>query len=189
VAAPAQAGRALGDNRPSAFFWGCGLSIKSQKDFASGVMFTVTGAAFAWNAATSYNIGTAAQMGAGYFPLVLSSVLVLLGGFILFFSLVVETPDGGLIGEFAWRPLFAVVGANLSFGVLLGGLPFLACPSAGLVVAIYVLCGLALLADPGAFTVRRWLVLSSVLAAASYLLFIQLLKFTLPVWPEFILAY
>jgi len=189
VAAPAQAGRALGDNRPSAFFRGSGLSIKSQKDFASGVMFTVTGAAFAWNAATSYSVGSAAQMGAGFFPLVLGSVLVLLGGFILFFSLVVETPDGGLIGELAWRPMFCVLGANLSFGVLLGGLPLVACPSMGLVVAIYALCGMALLADPSAFNVRRWLVLSSVIAAASYLVFIEWLKFTLPVWPEFIATY
>jgi hypothetical protein len=101
----------------------------------------------------------------------------------------VETPDGGLIGELAWRPMLCVLGANLSFGVLLGGLPLVACPSMGLVVAIYALCGMALLADPSAFNVRRWLVLSSVMAAASYLVFIEWLKFTLPVWPEFIATY
>lgn len=165
------------------------MSLKSQKDFASGVMFTVTGAAFAWNAATAYTVGTAAQMGPGYFPLVLGLVLVLLGGFIMFFSLVVETPDGGLIGEIAWRPLVCILGANLLFGVMLGGLPLLGLPSMGLVAAIYALCGLALLADTSSFTLRRWLVLSSVLAAGSYLVFIQLLKLTLPVWPAFISAY
>ena len=47
------------------------MSIKSQKDFVSGAMFTVTGAAFAWNAATAYTVGTAGQMGPGYFPMVL----------------------------------------------------------------------------------------------------------------------
>ncbi|MEK0433551.1 MAG: tripartite tricarboxylate transporter TctB family protein [Betaproteobacteria bacterium] len=162
------------------------MSIKSQKDFVSGVMFTVTGAAFAWNAATAYNVGSAAQMGPGYFPMVLGLVLVLLGSFIMFFSLVVETPDGGLIGDFAWRPLFCILGANVLFGVLLGGLPLFGLPSMGLMAAIYALCGTALLADANRFTLRRWLVLSTLLAAGSYLVFIQLLGLTMPVWPFFI---
>ena len=162
------------------------MSIKSQKDFVSGVMFTVTGAAFAWHAATAYSVGTAGQMGPGYFPLVLGLVLVLLGSFIMFFALVVETPDGGSIGDFAWRPLFCILGANVLFGVLLGGLPMWGLPSMGLMVAIYALCGLALLADPNRFTLRRWLVLASILAAGSYLVFIKSLGLTMPVWPLFL---
>ena len=112
------------------------MSIKSQKDFVSGLMFTAVGAGFAWNAALSYDIGSASQMGPGYFPLVLGLVLVLLGGFIMFFALVVETPDGGVIGSIAWRPLVCILGANLLFGALLGGLPSIGFPSFGLVVAI-----------------------------------------------------
>ena len=162
------------------------MSIKSQKDFVSGVMFTVTGAAFAWNAATAYTVGTAGQMGPGYFPMVLGLVLVLLGSFIMFFSLVVETPDGGSIGDFAWRPLFCILGANVLFGVLLGGLPMFGLPSMGLMAAIYALCGLALLADVNRFTLRRWLVLSSILATGSYVVFIKLLGLTMPVWPFFL---
>ena len=54
------------------------MSIKSQKDFVSGLMFTAIGAGFAWNSALSYDIGSASQMGPGYFPLVLGLVLVLL---------------------------------------------------------------------------------------------------------------
>ena len=112
------------------------MSIKSQKDFTSGVMFTLTGAAFAWSSATEFTVGTASQMGPGYFPLVLGLLLVLLGGFIMFFSLVVETPDGGLIGDIAWRPLLCILGANLLFGVFLGGLPMFGLPSMGIVAAI-----------------------------------------------------
>lgn len=162
------------------------MSIKSQKDFVSGLMFTAIGAGFAWNSALSYDIGSASQMGPGYFPLVLGLVLVLLGGFIMFFSLVVETPDGGSIGEMAWRPLFCILGANVVFGVLLVGLPMFGLPSMGLIVAIYALCGLALLADPNRFTLRRWLVLASILASGSYLVFIKLLSLTMPVWPFFV---
>ena len=162
------------------------MSIKSEKDFASGVLFIVTGAAFAWNSATEHAVGSAAQMGPGYFPLVLALVLVLLGSAILFFSLVVETPDGGAIGPLAWRPVACILGANMLFGVMLGGLPYIGLQPMGLVVAIYALCALSLLADPSAFSLRRWLVLATVLAGGSYLVFIELLNLTLPVWPVFI---
>jgi len=162
------------------------VSIKSQKDFVSGLMFTAIGSGFAWNSALSYDIGSASQMGPGYFPLVLGLVLVLLGGFIMFFSLVVETPDGGVIGDIAWRPLVCILGANLLFGALLGGLPSIGFPSFGLVVAIFALTGVALLADATSFNLRRMLVLSSIFAVGSYLVFISLLNLQLPVWPAFI---
>ncbi len=165
------------------------MSIKSQKDFVSGLMFTATGAAFAWNAAMTYDIGSASQMGPGYFPLALSLVLVLLGGFIMFFSLVVETPDGGVMGEVAWRPLVCILGANLLFGALLGGMPSIGLPSFGLVVAIFALTGVALMADASSFNLRRMLVLSSILAGGSYVVFISLLNLQLPVWPAFISGY
>jgi hypothetical protein len=165
------------------------VSIKSQKDFVSGLMFTATGAAFAWNAAMTYDIGSASQMGPGYFPLALSLVLVLLGGFIMFFSLVVETPDGGVMGEVAWRPLVCILGANLLFGALLGGMPSIGLPSFGLVVAIFALTGVALMADASSFNLRRMLVLSSILAGGSYVVFISLLNLQLPVWPAFISGY
>ena len=38
------------------------MKIKSNKDFASGLMFMGVGVAFAWGA-TTYNVGTGARMG------------------------------------------------------------------------------------------------------------------------------
>ena len=107
---------------------------------------------------------------------------------ILFFSLVVETPDGGKVGDFAWRPLLCILGANLAFGALLGGLPSIGLPSMGLVVATVALTVIAAMADETAFQIRRVLVLSTVLAAGSYGIFIALLGLTMPVWPAFLLA-
>ena len=52
--------------------------IKSQKDFFAGLLFMALGIAFALGART-YNVGTGARMGPGYFPLVLGVVLALLG--------------------------------------------------------------------------------------------------------------
>ena len=85
-------------------------------------------------------------MGPGYFPLMLGILLAGLGAFIIFESLVVETEDGEPIGKLAWKPLGFIIGANLLFGILLGGLPSIGLPAMGMIVAIY---GLTFIAEPG----------------------------------------
>jgi hypothetical protein len=162
------------------------MKIKSQRDFFSGLMFLVVGIAFAWGA-TSYQVGQAARMGPGYFPLMLGIVLAALGGFIIFESLVVETEDGERIGKWAWRPLSFVIGANLLFGVLLGGLPGIGLPYMGMVLAIIGLTFVAALAGDK-FKFKEVAVLSVILAVGSYLAFVVLLKLQFPVWPQFISA-
>lgn len=160
------------------------MKIKSQKDFFSGLMFLAVGVAFAWGA-TTYNIGEGARMGPGYFPLMLGILLAGMGGFIIFESLVVETEDGEPVGKFAWKPLGFVIGANILFGILLGGLPSIGVPAMGMIVAIYGLTFVASLAGDE-FNLKEVIVLATVLAIGSYLAFIMLLKLQFPVWPTFI---
>ena len=160
------------------------MHIKSQKDFFSGLLFIAIGVAFAWGA-TTYNVGEGARMGPGYFPLMLGIVLALIGGGVLLTSLVVEVEGRDLIGKWAWRPLFFIIAANLSFGVLLGGLPSIRIPAMGLIAAIYALTVISSLAD-GHFHLRDTLILATVLAIGSYLAFIVLLKLQIQVWPSFI---
>jgi hypothetical protein len=160
------------------------VSIKSQKDLFSGLMVMLVGGAFAWGA-TTYNVGTGARMGPGYFPLVLGVVLAILGAAITFKALVVETETGEKIGAWAWRPIFFVLGANLIFGVMLGGIPKLGLPPMGLIAGIYTLVIVASLAGER-FKLRDVLILASILAVGSYMAFIVLLKLQMPVWPTFI---
>jgi hypothetical protein len=157
---------------------------KSQKDFFSGLMFGVVGGAFAWGA-TTYNVGEGARMGPGYFPLMLGIVLALLGAVVMFQSLAVESEDGDPIGKWAWKPLFYILGANLAFGVLLGGLPSIGVPAMGMIIAIYALTIISSLAGEN-FKLRDVLILSTILAVGSYLAFIVLLKLQIQVWPTFI---
>jgi hypothetical protein len=147
-------------------------------------MFMLVGGAFAWGA-TTYNVGTGARMGPGYFPLVLGVVLAILGAAITFKALVVETETGEKIGAWAWRPIFFVLGANLIFGVMLGGIPKLGLPPMGLIAGIYTLVIVASLAGER-FKLRDVLILASILAVGSYMAFIVLLKLQMPVWPTFI---
>ncbi len=160
------------------------MNIKSQKDLFSGLLFTAVGVAFAWGA-TSYTIGTGARMGPGYFPLMLGVLMAILGAVITFKALVVETEDGEKIGSCAWKPLFFVIAANLVFGVLLGGLPSFGLPAMGMIAAIYALTFVASLASDE-FKFKEVLILATVLAVASYLGFIVLLKLQFPAWPTFI---
>ncbi len=160
------------------------MQIKSEKDFFAGLMFTAVGTAFAWGA-TNYTIGTGARMGPGYFPLLLGVVLALLGAFIIFESLVVDTEDGEKVGKIAWKPLGFIIGANLVFGILLGGLPSIGLPAMGLIVGIYALTFIAALAGDE-FKAKEVVVVATILAILSYLAFIKLLKLQFQVWPSFI---
>jgi hypothetical protein len=160
------------------------VKIKSQKDFFSGVMFAGVGAIFAWGA-TNYTVGNGARMGPGYFPLMLGILMAFLGLIIMFNALVVETEGGDKIGKWAWRPLALILGANLVFGVLLGGLPSINLPHMGMIVAIYALTIISSLASTE-FRLKPVLILATILAVGSYLAFIVLLKLQIPVWPTFI---
>jgi hypothetical protein len=159
------------------------MHIKSQKDFVSGLMFGGVGLAFSIGA-TNYNIGEGARMGPGYFPIMLGSVLILLGIVTVLVSLASGPAGGDKVGGWAWRPLVFIIGANLAFGVLLGGLPSIGVPAMGLIVAIYAVTLISSLADQ--FRLRDVLILATVLAVGSYLAFILLLKLQIQVWPSFI---
>lgn len=160
------------------------MKIKSQKDFFSGLLFLGIGVAFTWGA-TTYKIGVADRMGPGYFPLLLGVLMTILGILITVKSLAMETESGDKIGGWAWKPLVYILTANLAFGVLLGGLPSIKLPAAGIIAGIYALTIIASLASRH-FNFRQVFILATVLAVGSYLAFIVLLKLQIPVWPAFI---
>lgn len=147
-------------------------------------MFIIVGAAFAIGA-YSYSMGEGARMGPGYFPRLLGVVLAVLGSVILFKSLTVATADGDKIGSFAWKPLLCIIGANIIFGVCIGGLPIIKLPALGMIAGIYALTFIASLAAEQ-YKIKEVFLLATFLAILSYLAFIVLLKLQFPVWPSFI---
>lgn len=161
------------------------MKIKSQKDFVSGLMFMGLGGAFAWGA-TTYQVGTGARMGPGYFPLVLGILLAFMGALITFKATIIETMDGEKIGIWAYRPLFFIIAANGAFGILLVGLPRFGIPAMGLIVAIYALVFIASLAG-NEFKIKQVFMLATALALGSYMAFVLALKLQFPVWPSFII--
>ena len=160
------------------------MHIQNHKDFFAGLLFVGAGGAFAWGA-TAYPVGQAANMGPGYFPLVLGLLLAGVGGLMMLKALAFQAGPVVRLGPWAWRPLLFIISANLVFGVLLGGLPSLKLPALGLIVGIYALTLIASLAG-GTFKAKEAVLLATVLAGLSYLVFVLLLKLQLPVWPAFI---
>jgi hypothetical protein len=160
--------------------------VHSQKDFYSGLMFTIVGGSFALGA-SDYAVGTGARMGPGYFPLILGILLAVLGCAISIKSMVTPTADGDRIGKFAWKPLFFIIAANLVFGACIGGLPIIGLKPLGLVVGIYLLTYIASHAGEE-HNFKEVAVLATILAAMSYVAFILLLKLQFPVWPAYFTA-
>lgn len=151
------------------------MKIKSQKDFFSGLMFLVVGVSFAVGA-TNYSMGTSARPGAGYFPLMLSVIMAILGAVVLFKSLTIETENGDPIGGIAWRPLLVVVGSIALFGLTL--------PRLGLFVSLPLLIIMVSFAGDE-FSWKGVLASCVVLMAGSYLVFIWGLNLTIPLKPAF----
>jgi hypothetical protein len=160
------------------------MRIKSHQDFFAGLMFAATGAAFAWGAST-YELGTAAQMGPGYFPRMLGILTATVGAAIVLKSVLVRPVGSGRIGAWAWRPLVLVIAANLVIGVMLGGLPSIGLPALGLILGVYALAFIASLAGDD-FRAKEVFLLATVLAVMSYLGCVLLLKLRLQVWPDFL---
>lgn len=147
-------------------------------------MFTIVGVGFAVGA-KEYSVGTAAHMGPGYFPMALGILLAILGGILALKSIGQNEHPEGRIGRWAFKPLFFIISSNLVFGALLGGLPMIGLPPMGLLVGIFGLTLVACLAG-SAFVLKNALILGVILAVASYVLFLILLKLPFQVWPAFI---
>ena len=152
------------------------MKIKSQRDFLSGLMFLVVGIVFAVGA-TNYSWGTSARPGAGYFPLILSVIMAILGAVVLFKALTIETEGGDPVGDIAWRPLIVIVASIAAFGVTL--------PWLGMLAAVPVLIVMVSLAGDE-FGWKGVIVNSVVLTGFAWFVFVWGLKLTIPLWPSFV---
>ena len=152
------------------------MRIKSQRDFWSGLLFVAVGVIFAVGA-RNYSLGTSARPGPGYFPLMLSVIMAILGAIVVFKALTIETEGGDPIGHVAWKPLIIIVAAIAVFGATITWL--------GMIISIPILILISSFASDE-FHWRDVLVNSIVLTVASWLIFIVGLKLTIPMWPSFI---
>ncbi len=148
------------------------MYIRNEKDFWSGVIFVGFGIFFGVFG-FQYGIGTTASMGPGYFPVLVSAILFLLGLFVIRGSL---APNSTIekIEKFSWRTLVLVLGSVVSFGVLLEPL--------GLVVALLSVIVLSSYASHE-FTWKAALGNAAVLISMCVAIFVWGLKLQVHTWP------
>lgn len=145
-----------------------GLGIRNQKDFYSGLLFILFGAAFMW-IAQDYNFGTARRMGPAFFPIILSAILIIIG--IVIAARGVTVPDEPMQG-FTLKGLVLVIVGTLLFGFLVR--------SAGVPVATAALVGLSAIASRR-FNWKPTLVLAIGMAIFCTVVFIYALGLPMPV--------
>lgn len=100
--------------------------IRSPKDFWSGVIY-VAAALFGLIVGSDYPMGRAGQMGPGYFPIILSSLLLMFGAVTLIRAFIVP---GESVTQFAFKPALLIIGSVVVFGALV--------ERAGFIIAMFV---------------------------------------------------
>jgi hypothetical protein len=92
------------------------MRIRNTKDFLAGLMLSGIGFAALW-IASDYRMGTAFRMGPGYFPVILSILLIVLG--IITAVIALRSGEEVASPKLAWRPLFIVSIAVVLFGLFI----------------------------------------------------------------------
>jgi hypothetical protein len=148
-------------------------TLLKNKDFLAGALFIAAGAIFFW-IGRDYGMGTSRRMGPGYFPTVLSVILMLIGAGVLLVSLRSKEQAAGI----AWRGIASVVFGTVAFGVLIRG--------GGILIAVAALVLISAAGNPRS----RWLpmvVFAAAMAALCWLIFVKSLGLPIPaVGPWFV---
>lgn len=146
------------------------MNIRYSQDFLSGLFFC--GVAIGGIALSSrLDLGTPARMAAGFFPMWLSVVLLLLGAVVLFRSFFAASEP---VGEVNARPLIAVLAGVVIFSLVV--------ERWGFALAGVLLIVLARLAG-GRFRPIEVAVLAIALVGASAFIFLYSLKLPLHLLP------
>ncbi|WP_025137461.1 tripartite tricarboxylate transporter TctB family protein [Achromobacter sp. DH1f] len=151
------------------------MQLRNRQDFWSGVMFIALGLGFAWQA-SSYQMGTAARMGPGYFPFWLGIVLALLGAIVLLGSMSKKAQETR-VDKFDWRIVLLVVGSVVIYGLVLKLL--------GIYISVFILVVISSLASHE-FSLKVAVANGIFLVVFSYLAFVKGLGLIFPLWPSFL---
>lgn len=146
------------------------IQIKKPQDLGAAAVFIFLGAVGLWYGRT-YNFGSLARMGPGFFPIVLSWLLIGFG--IVIAALAFSFNEGPKVARPNWRGLLIVVVAIILFGFLIN--------SAGLLIAAFVV---PLVAAFASTEVKRKeaLILSALVSIACVVVFVYGLRQPIPVF-------
>lgn len=143
---------------------------RNTKDIAAGLLFAFLGLGFATIAYLGLPIGTATQMGPGYFPVVLGGLLVLIGVATALRGWAIEKVSD--FGPIPWRGALFTALALIFFALTLRGL--------GMALTVFISTLLGSMASSRA-TPPQALATGVVLAAICTLIFGEWLGVAIPI--------
>jgi putative tricarboxylic transport membrane protein len=145
------------------------LRVKSPQDLGAGVVLTLIGlAGFYFGSDLAF--GTAARMGPGYFPMLLSVLIIAIGLVVGARGLTIAGPP---IEPVQLRPILFIIAAILVFGFLIEAI--------GLALTAVVLTVLAAYARREV-NLRETILLGVGLAVFTVVVFVSVLGQPLPAW-------
>jgi len=151
------------------------MQLRNKQDFWAGVMFVILGLGFAYQA-TSYQMGTAARMGPGYFPFWLGMCLAALGAVVALTALSPKSEETS-VDRFDFKILGIIIVTVILFGVLLRPL--------GLYLSLFLLVVGSSLASHD-FSWKVAVANGIFLMVFCHLAFIKGLGLIFPLWPTFL---
>lgn len=146
------------------------MSKLNAKDLASGLFFIAVGLVYGGIALRSMKMGTAFNMGPGYFPVILSGALILLGAIIVVkgFSSTPTSPFGAV----PWRAVVMLSLSTVIFAAFIKNL--------GILPGIFATAFVATQATSGV-SIRRSLITSLGIAVFCTVVFGYIIQLPLPV--------
>ena len=144
------------------------------KDTAAGVLFMIVGAG-ALAIGADYRTGTLLHMGPGYFPRMMSGLLLLLGAVVALLGIRQRRAIAEEAPPWSWRAMAAVVGGIVLFGFGLERF--------GLVASITALTLVSAYAERTRGIVEA-IVLAVSMNVIAWLVFVVGLGMPLPLWPD-----
>lgn len=148
------------------------LAIRNNKDFCAGVMFFTVGA-IAIVTAWSYPFGKTLRMGPGYFPVILSGIMM---GFGLIIMLQGLRNNEKIQGNWSIRALILLPFSLVIYGIVMGVAGFIP----ALVALIFVSA-----ASGKEFKFMEVLMLTAILLAIAWTIFIWGLGLPYPMFLKF----
>ena len=154
------------------------VNVKNNKDVATAILFTLFGGAIAVMS-LGYRLGSSAEMGPGYFPLMVGVALLIIGITIGTKALLGGSDERKRITPIDWRSVIIITLAVVLFGVTLSYL--------GLIAATVVTIVVGSMAGRE-FTWKSALLSAAVMAVAAPLLFVKLLGVQFSLFPPFLVG-
>jgi hypothetical protein len=145
------------------------LKVRSPQDFGSAVVIILVGLAGVYFG-SELTMGTAGRMGPGYFPRLLSWLIVAIGLFVGFKSFLIDGPP---IEAPKVRPMFFVLAAIILFGYMMSYV--------GLAITAVVLVFVAAYARKNV-NILETAIFSVALSIGTILIFVYGLGQPLPAW-------